>query len=236
MTETDQITEKKEVKHQISILEFDCYEFYKFIESIEKYTNELELVFENREFYIEFMNASRIMMCKCSKSIDVIEPFEKMKFGINTRDFKLILKTRKKDKKTVELTFDNTKNHIELVKTSEAYNSKIVKTLNLLDLDLKVIPMDNLLKIEYPAKANFPISFLEDFFYESANYSEIVDIEINDIEGLIFSETGIIGTSRYLIENQYCNSIEGNERGAYSYTYLTPIKPLLPILVNSDIT
>ena len=236
--EQEEITEKevKKINHQIVNLSFDCFEFYKFIEAIEKYVDELELVFENNEFSITFMDASRIMMCKCVKQLDNLTIIEKMKFAINTSDFKSILKTRKKDMKTVDFTFDNTKTYIELIKTSEKYNSKIVKTLNLLDLDLEIVPMENLNHIEYPAKVNFPISFLDDFFYESEDYSEIVDIEIKENEGLSFSESGTIGNSKYLIESQYCNSIEGNERGAYSYTYLTPIKPLLPILVNSDIT
>ena len=236
--EQEEITEKeiKEVNHQIVNLSFDCYEFYKFIEAIEKYVDELELVFENNEFSIEFMDASRIMMCKCIKQLDKSTVIEKMKFGINTSDFKLILKTRKKDGKQLKLTFDNTKDYIELIKTSCKYNSKITKTINLLDLDLEIIPMENLNHIEYPANVNFPISFLDDFFYESANYSEIVDIEIKEEEGLSFSEIGTIGNSKYLIKNEFCNSIEGNEKGAYSYTYLTPIKPLLPILTNSDIT
>jgi len=236
--EQEEITEKeiKEVNHQIVNLSFDCYEFYKFIEAIEKYVDELELVFENNEFSIEFMDASRIMMCKCIKQLDKSTVIEKMKFGINTSDFKLILKTRKKDGKQLKLTFDNTKDYIELIKTSCKYNSKITKTLNLLDLELEEIPMENLNHIEYPAKTNFPISFLDDFFYESANYSEIVDIEIKEEEGLSFTEIGTIGNSKYLIKNEFCNEIIGNERGAYSYTYLTPIKPLLPILISSNMT
>ncbi len=239
MNETITDQEKKEVKHQIVNLTFDCYEFFKFIEAIEKYTDEIELVFENREFSISFMDASRIMLCKCSKSLDNShgsELLERMVFGINTKDFMTILRTRKSDKKELELTFDNQKDYIELIKTSEKYNSKIEKTLNLLDLDLELVPMDNLNKIEYPSKVEFPIKTLDDFFYESSNYSEIVEIEINDAIGLSFKESGGIGNSEYLIEKEYCSYINGNQKGAYSYTFITPIKLLLPILKDSDIT
>ena len=239
MTETIIDQEKKEVKHQIVNLTFDCYEFFKFIEAIEKYTDEIELVFENREFSISFMDMSRIMLCKCSKSLDNshgAELLERMVFGINTKDFMTILRTRKYDLKELEMIFDNTKDYIELIKTSEKYNSHIKKTLVKLDLELELVPMDNLNKIEYPSKVKFPTKFLDDFFYESSNYSEIVEIEINDDIGLSFKESGVIGNSEYLIKNKYCNEIEGNEKGNYSYTYLTPIKPLLPILTGSDIT
>jgi len=238
LTEITIDQEKKEINRQIEILTFDCYEFYKFIEALDKYTDELELVFENRDLTSNFMDASRMMMSKCTKHLDNShgsELLEKMVFGINTSDFSKILKTRKSDKKQVELTFDNTKTYIELVKTSGKYNSHINKTLNLLDLELEEIPMDNLLKIDYNSKVEFPIEFLDDFFYESSNYSEIIEIEINDNIGLSFSETGTIGNSKYLIKNKYCSYIDGNQKGSYSYTFITPIKPLLPILVNSDI-
>jgi len=237
----EQITEKKDPKFkdpivQVVNLSFDCFKFYKFIEVLEKYGDEIEFTFENREFSINFMDASRIMLCKCTKYLDKLTTIERMKFGISTNDLKAILRTRKEDKKEISITFDNSKTYIELVKTSEKYNSRIERTLNLLELDLEEIPMDNLNLIEYPSKANFPCKFLNDFFYESGLYSEIVEIEINELEGISFSESGVIGNSKYLIENQYCSKIEGNEKGSYSYTFLTPIKPLLPILdKNSEI-
>ena len=109
--------------------------------------------------------------------------------------------------------------------------------------------------IEYPAKAKFPIEFLNDFFYEASIYSEIVEIHINDCVpiqekneevifsgneegflGVSFSEKGQIGSSKYLIDEQHCDELKGNEKGSYAYSFLTPIKPLLPILTNSNIT
>nr|BDI55153.1 MAG: proliferating cellular nuclear antigen [uncultured archaeon] len=232
----EQITEKKDPIVQVANLSFDCYQFYKFIDVLEKYADEIEFVFENREFSINFMDASRIMLCKCTKYLDKLTTIERMKFGISTNDLKAILRTRKEDKKEISITFDNSKTYIELVKTSETYKSIITRTLNLLELDLEEVPMDNLNKIKYPSKAIFPCKFLNDFFYESGLYSEIVEIEINELEGIGFSENGQIGNSKYLIENQYCSEIEGNEKGSYSYTFLTPIKPLLPILdKNSEI-
>jgi len=236
MSETIIDQEKEVKKHQIVNLYFDCYEFFKFIDAIEKYVDEIELVFENSEFSISFMDASRIMLCKCTKQLDKLTTIERMVFGINTKDFMTILRTRKSDKKELELIFDNTKDYIELIKTSEKFNSKIEKTLTILELELENVPMDNLLGIEYPAKVKFPIKILDDFFYESANYSEIVEIEINENTGISFSETGSIGKSKYLIKEYDCNEIEGFGKGSYSYTYLTPIKPLLPILKDSDIT
>lgn len=236
MTIESELEEKKYGKNQIISLEFDCYNFYKFIETLEKYTDEVELVFENREFSITFMDASRIMICKCIKSLDNLTTIEKMKFGVNVTDLMKLLKTRKTDKKEIKLTFDNTKTHIEFVKTSEKYHSKITRTLELIDLERETIPMDNLDKIEYLAKATFPIKFLDDFFYEASIYSEIVEIEITEFNniGISFSEEGQIGNSKYLIEGQYCDELKGNRKGSYAYSFLTPIKPLLKILNDND--
>lgn len=260
MTNVSELEEKAEIKpvnHQIVNLTFDCYELFKFIECIEKYTDEIELIFENREFFITFMDLSRIMICKCKKSLDNshgCELLEKMKFGINAEDLMKLLRTRKTDKKEIELTFDNTKDYIQLTKTSEKYHSRIERTLNTIDLDLEDIPMDNLDAIEYPSKAKFSIDFLNDFFYEASIYSAIVEIHINDCVsineeisinekenekaffGVSFSEEGQIGESKYLIKGKYCDELKGNEKGSYAYSFLTPIKPLLPILTNSDIT
>jgi len=228
--------EEKEVNHQTITLTFDCYELFKFVETLEKYADEVEFVFENNDFSITFMDASKIMICKCTKQLDKLTTIEKMTFGINVTDLMKLLKTRKTDQKEIKLTFDNTKTYIELVKTSEKYHSKIERTLQLIDLNLNTIPMDNLELIDYPAKAIFPIKFLDDFFYEASNYSEIVEISIDECFGISFNEEGQIGNSKYLIDKQYCSEIKGCEKGSYSYTFLTPIKPLLPVLNNSDIT
>ena len=182
------------------------------------------------------MDASRIMLSKCTKKLDNLTTIEKMKFGVNTNDLMKLLRTRKTDLKEIELTFDNTKDFISFVKTSKKYHSRIERTLQLIDLERETIPMDNLEMIEYPAKAIFPIGFLKDFFYESAIYSELVEIEINENTGISFSEEGAIGNSKYLIDKQHCDELKGNGKGNYAYSFLTPIKPLLPILTNSNIT
>lgn len=253
MISENKIEEKKEVKQQVITLNFDCYEFFKFIETLEKYVDKLKLIFENRKLTICFTDYSRIMLSKCSMNVFnyTCENLDKMVFGINTSDLVKILRCRKTDKKEIELVFDNTKTFIQLKKTSKKYKSVINRTLNLIELESEVPTMDNLDKIEYPARVSFDTKFLDDFFYEASIFSEIVEIEINQEGGIIFSEEGQIGTSKYQIKKENCNEIEVKkeeddknndvlnpiafEKGSYSYTYLTPIKPLLKILTNSEI-
>ncbi len=237
MTMENQKVVEKEVKKQILTLKFNCYEFFKFIETISKYVDELEFVFENRELTITFMDASRIMLSKCSMYlVDNLTTIEKMVFGIDTNDLVKLLRTRKTDNKEIELIFDNTKTFIQLIKTSEKYNSVIERTLNTIELDLQTIPIENIHKIDYPAKVVFNTKYLDDFFYEASILSEIVEIEIDENKGISFSEEGQIGTSKYQIKREFTEEIKGFEKGSYAYSFLTPIKPLLPILTNSDIT
>ena len=237
MTIEEPIIEKKEVKKQIITLNFDCYEFFKFIDTIKQYVDEMELVFEKHDFTINFMDASRIMICKCSHLVDTFTTIERMVFGINTDDLMKLLRVRKQDQKQVELIFDNTKTFIQIIKTSKKFDSEITKTLETIELDLETVPpMENLNKIEYPSEVNFSTKFLDDFFYESGIYSDIVSIEINKDIGISFKEEGQIGNSEYLIKSDYCNEIKGFGKGSYAYSFLNPIKPLLPILTNSDIT
>ena len=235
--ENQVVTEEKEVKKQVITLNFDCYEFFKFIETISKYVDEIELIFEGRELTISFSDASKIMLSKCTHLVDNnFTIMEKMVFGIDTTDLVKLLRCRKTDKKEIELIFDNTKTFIQLTKTSEKYHSDIERTLTLIDLDIEVPSTENLNKIEYPAKVSFNTKYLNDFFYEASIFSEIVEIEINENTGISFSEEGQIGTSKYQIKSEYTTEIKGFEKGNYAYSFLTPIKPLLPILTNSDIT
>jgi hypothetical protein len=236
---TEEETNKDVIK-QVITLNFDCYEFFKFIETLEKYVDELEFVFENRELTICFMDASRIMLSKCRKYLNRLvygsETLNRMVFGVNTKDLVNLLRCRKTDLKEIELTFDNTKDFIQLIKTSNKYNSVITRTYNTIEFNQQEIPMENLEKIDYTSKARFNTKFLNDFFYESSIFSEIVLIDINENVGISFSEEGCIGTSNYLIDANNCSEIIGFEKGSYAYSFLTPIKPLLPILTNSDIT
>jgi len=220
-------------QEQVVSLVFDCYELYKFMESVSDYTEEVNIIFEGTIFTMQFQDMSRIILCRCTKQIDTTIPLQKMTFPIDPRPLKELLKTRKKDKKEVELVFNNTKKYIEITKKSTVYNSTNIKSLNLLDDKIEEMPLDNLYAIEHPSRVSFPIKYLEDFFYESGKCSEVVTISIND-NGLTFIENGVIGASVYLIEAQYCNILEGKQEGTYSLELLSKIKPILPILNVDD--
>jgi len=199
-------------------LSFDCYEFYKFIEMIEKYTTEIEFVFENKELTITFFDDSRIMCSKCTKQLDIPTAVKKMKFVVDVCDLKEVLKTRKKDKKELEL------------------NSTITSDFNLLEGNLEKLDPQILLEIEYNSEASFLIKYLDDFFYESGKYSDIINISIDDNNnnkknnGIVFNEVGYIGNSDYHIKAKYCNILKGKGKGSYPLSFLNVLKPLLSIL------
>jgi len=217
-------------------LSFDCYEFYKFIEMIEKYTTEIEFVFENKELTITFFDDSRIMCSKCTKQLDIPTAVKKMKFVVDVCDLKEVLKTRKKDKKELELIFDNSKKTIKIIKISDKLNSTITSDFNLLEGNLEKLDPQILLEIEYNSEASFLIKYLDDFFYESGKYSDIINISIDDNNnnkknnGIVFNEVGYIGNSDYHIKAKYCNILKGKGKGSYPLSFLNVLKPLLSIL------
>lgn len=209
-------------------VKFDCYTFYKFIDGIENYIDEGVFRIKDNELYISFMDPSRVMLAKASKIIDISVDNE-FKLVVDFGTLRDLLKTRKEDKKTVKLEFVRNSHTLNLTKKSKKYNSIITRELELLDIDPEEIPMDKLDTIEYTSRGTFPISFLNDFFYESGVISDVITIQINE-EGITFNEKGVIGKSKYLIKAMYCETLEGNEQSDYSLTFLKAIKPLLSIL------
>lgn len=225
-------------KNEVFNIEFDyedtgSYYFYNFIDSLTKLVNEGEIILENNEMIIEFMDPSRISLARMVKDIDYFE--EIRKFGLNFDDLAKIVKTRKtKSQKNLRLRFFNSGVYKIIAEKYSPNDSTVVsKSLSLLDIDMERIPMDNLLEIEYPTKFVLTNKQLEDLFYEVGIYSEILNIEVNKRK-VEFSESGQIGKMEYPFERSQLNDFESHDtepqRGAYSLSFLKCLKPLLSII------
>ena len=111
-------------------------------------------------------------------------------------------------------------------------------SLALLDIDIEEIPMDNLLKIEYPSKWVIDPDFLVEAIKDAEIYSEILNINANAGQGLLFSSSGQIGEMEYdLAEEDLIESeLKGISTGAYSLTFLKAILKIASITEKLEIS
>ena len=217
--------------------------FYKLIESISKMVDEIEIKVDIDKIHINFMDPSRIFLCDVeieeSSNTDLV--VNKIgKYAVNVNDLAKVLKVNKSDQKSFTLKFDTTKIYVDKIKEN-GFNA--TKTLALIDLDIEEIPMDNLLKIEYPNKVQIQKEYLEDLFKELGTYSEIVEIGISK-DGIKFSENGQVGEGLYTIEMDNLNELDiplddfrtyHEEKGAYSISYLVLLKYLFAIMEKKQL-
>ena len=102
------------------------------------------------------------------------------------------------------------------------------------DIDIEEIPMDNLLKIEYPSTWVLDPDFLVEAIKDAEIYSEILNINANEGQGLIFSSSGQIGEMEYDLneEDLIESDLQGTSTGAYSLTFLKAILKIASISKN----
>jgi hypothetical protein len=111
-------------------------------------------------------------------------------------------------------------------------------SLALLDIEIEEIPMDNLLKIEYPAKWVIDPEFLVEAIKDAEIYSEILNIKALEGQGLNFSSTGQIGEMIYDLSEEDLIDAEISETssGAYSLTFLKAILKIASITEKLEIS
>ena len=111
-------------------------------------------------------------------------------------------------------------------------------SLALLDIDIEEIPMDNLLKIEYPTKWVIDPEFLVEAIKDAEIYSEILNLKAIEGQGLNFSSTGQIGEMEYdLSEDDLIDhDLSGSSSGAYSLTFLKAILKIASITEKLEIS
>jgi proliferating cell nuclear antigen len=186
------------------------------------------------------MDPSRICLLKLAikkADFDEYECSKESKVGLNLDDLDKILK-RSAANDAVEINFNETDQKIKIKMQREGVSRTRTFSLALLDIDIEEIPMDNLLKIEYPSNWVIDTDFLVEAIKDAEIYSEILNINANEGKGLIFSSSGQIGEMEYdlneddLIESQ----LQGSSSGAYSLTFLKAILKIASITEKLEIS
>ncbi|KKK51345.1 hypothetical protein LCGC14_3115890, partial [marine sediment metagenome] len=165
------------------------------VETLASIIDETEFKVTPKEFTISAMDPSRICLLKLSIKKDDFDEYDcsqDSKVGLNLDDLDKILK-RSTSNDAVEISFNEKEQKIKIKMQREGASRTRTFSLALLDIDIEEIPMDNLLKIEYPSKWVMEPNFLVEAIKDAEIYSEILNINANEGKGLIFSSSGQIG-------------------------------------------
>ena len=210
------------------------------VETLASIIDETEFRVTPKEFTISAMDPSRICLLKLSIKKDDFDDYQcskESKVGLNLDDLDKILK-RSAANDSVEINFNETDQKIKIKMQREGVSRTRTFSLALLDIDIEDIPMDNLLKIEYPSNWVLDPEFLVEAIKDAEIYSEILNINANEGQGLIFSSSGQIGEMEYdLSEDDLIESeLQGLSSGAYSLTFLKAILKIASITEKLEIS
>jgi len=203
------------------------------VETLASIIDETEFRVTPKEFTISAMDPSRICLLKLSIKKDDFDEYEcskESKVGLNLDDLDKILK-RSAANDAVEINFDEADQKIKIKMQREGVSRTRTFSLALLDIDIEEIPMDNLLKIDYPSNWVIDTDFLVEAIKDAEIYSEILNMDANEGKGLKFSSSGQIGEMEYDInEDDLLDSqLKGTSSGAYSLTFLKAILKIASI-------
>ena len=209
------------------------------VETLASIIDETEFKVTPKEFTISAMDPSRICLLKLSIKKDDFDEYDcsqDSKVGLNLDDLDKILK-RSTSNDAVEISFNEKEQKIKIKMQREGASRTRTFSLALLDIDIEEIPMDNLLKIEYPSKWVMEPDFLVEAIKDAEIYSEILNINANEGKGLIFSSSGQIGEMEYDLneEDLIESDLQGSSSGAYSLTFLKAILKIASITEKLEI-
>ena len=210
------------------------------VETLASIIDETEFRVTPKEFTISAMDPSRICLLKLSikkEDFDDYQCSKESKVGLNLDDLDKILK-RSAANDSVEIDFNETDQKIKIKMQREGISRTRTFSLALLDIDIEEIPMDNLLKIEYPSNWVIDTDFLVEAIKDAEIYSEILNINANEGQGLIFSSSGQIGEMEYDLneEDLIESALQGSSSGAYSLTFLKAILKIASITEKLEIS
>lgn len=210
------------------------------IETLSSIIDETEILVSPTEFTISAMDPSRICLLKLSikkENFDGYTCKKEVKIGLNLDDFDKILK-RSANNDTVELDFNEKDQKIKIKMQRESSSRTRTFSLALLDIDMEDIPMDNLLKIDYPSKWVIDTDYLVEAIKDAEIYSEILNMKADEEKGLVFSSSGQIGEMEYnlSIDELIESNITESSNGAYSLTFLKAILKIASITEKLEIS
>jgi len=203
------------------------------IETLASIIDETEFLVTPDEFTITAMDQSRICLLKLTIKKDDFDEYEcdkDCKVGLNLDDLDKIFK-RSSTNDAIELQFNEKDQKITIKMQKEDSTRVRTFSLSLLDIDIEEVPMDSLLKIEYPSKWGIEPDLVVEAIKDAEIYAEILNLKAEQGKGLTFSSSGQIGEMRYELDEDDLIGANLNETqsGSYSLTFLKAILKIASI-------
>lgn len=231
---------KKEEKREFSIQIENSRILKSIVETLASIIDETMIQITPKEFKIKAMDPSRICLLQLimkKEHFDEYECSKNIQIAVNLDDLDKIMK-RSSGNDSIELRFQEDTQKLKIKMKREGSTRARTFSLALIDIDIEDVPMDNLLKIDYESTWQMDPDFLVEAIKDAEIYSEILNMEAKEGEGLIFSSTGQIGEMEYELGegDLFEADIEGTSSGAYSLTFLKAILKIASITEKLDIS
>lgn len=231
---------KKEEKAQFTIKMENSKILRAIVETLANIIDETEIQISSKEFRIKAMDPSRICLLQLTSSkgnFDEYECSKECKIALNLDDLDKILK-RSSVNDSLMLSYEEEEQKIKIKMQKDGSTKARNFSLALLDLEIEEVPMDNLNKIEYNSKWSMDPDLFIEALKDAEIYSEILNIESYEEEGLKLSSLGQIGEMEYKlgIDDLYEADLKENNSGAYSLTFLKSILKIASITETLEVS
>ena len=209
------------------------------IETLSSIIDETEFYITPKEFSISAMDPSHICLLKLELSKGDFDEYKcetECKIGLNLDDLDKILK-RCGPNDTIILEYAEKDQKLKIKMQADGSRVRTF-SLTLLDINLEEIPMENLMKTEFPTHWKMDANILIEALKDAEIYSEILNMKAVEGEGLVFNSTGQIGEMEYElgIDDLVDAEFEETNTGAYSLTFLKSILKISNITETLEIS
>lgn len=203
------------------------------VETLASIIDEVNIVITPNEFSVKAMDPSRICLLQLIIEKENFEEYECSKecnVGINLDDLDKIMK-RSSANDTIILSYQEEDRKIKIKMQEGEMTRARTFSLVLIDVDIEDVPIDNLLKIEYPSSWSFDPDILVEAIKDAEIYSEVLNIEAIEKIGLKFTSYGQIGQMEYQLglDDFIDVDLSKTQKGAFALTFLKYIMKLANI-------
>lgn len=209
------------------------------VETLASIIDEVNIVITPNEFSIKAMDPSRICLLQLTmekENFDEYNCSKECNIGLNLDDLDKIMK-RSSANDTITLSYQEEDRKIKIKMQKGETERARTFGLVLIDVDIEDVPMDNLLKTEYPSSWSFDPDILVEAIKDAEIYSDVLNIEAIEKIGLKFTSSGQIGEMEYQLDlDEFIDvDLSKTQKGAFSITFLKSVMKLANITENLKI-